>query len=283
MLGQIIGRAWSIIRATWIGWRRTAGPCSRRHGLLCGVLVVSALPGVDRRLRFFRPIFHVRPGRTTRSARPSGQKCQPLAGRPLGGHPCRRASSRDARRTAGAAGLVPGSHRRLHAVGNGLRPHLGRAPSADNGWLAAIRAALWDRLLAFLTLLAIGALLVAVFLSDAVLAGLRPFFPNCPPGGPLWHIVQLLATIGCDAVLLATIYRVLPKKHVFVGPAALGGGLLAAVVWAIGRSVLLSLVCRPAVQRLRRRRRIDGRDALVLLRQCRGLSRGRNSSLPSGF
>src|SRR3990170_3315853 len=108
------------------------------------------------------------------------------------------------------------------------------APSRAAGWLAAIRAALWDRLLAFLTLLAIGALLIAVFLTDVVLAGIRPFLTQLPAGRSAWHIVQSLSAVGCNTLLLATIYRVLPKTRVR-WRAALGGGLLAALVWAIGR------------------------------------------------
>ena len=117
------------------------------------------------------------------------------------------------------------------------------APSkpAAAGWLAAIRAALWDRLLAFLTLLAIGAMLIAVFLTDMILTGIRSFVVELPAGQHTWQLVQWLVPIGCDAVLLGTIYRVLPKAPVRWG-AALGGGLLAAVVWAIGRRLLLLLL-----------------------------------------
>jgi len=113
-------------------------------------------------------------------------------------------------------------------------------PTFD-GWLAAIRAALWSRALAFLTLLAIGGLLMAVFFTDVVLAGIRPFVVDLPTGRLGWRVVQSLLTIGCNAMLLATIYRVLPQARV-PWKAALGGGLLAAVVWAVGNSILLSLV-----------------------------------------
>ncbi len=109
------------------------------------------------------------------------------------------------------------------------------------GWWAAIRAALWDRLLAFLASLVIGMLLIAVSLTDVVLAGVRRYVVGLPSGRVTWQFVQLLVTIGCDAVLLGAIYHMLPRARVR-WRAALGGGLLAAVVWAVGRYLLLWLL-----------------------------------------
>jgi membrane protein len=109
------------------------------------------------------------------------------------------------------------------------------------GWLPALRLALWDRLLAFLTLLAIGAMLTGVFLSDIVLTTIRSLVIQLPAGKMTWQIVQPLASIVCNGVLLGTIYKVLPKAPVR-WQEALGGGLLAAAVWAAGKYVLLSFL-----------------------------------------
>jgi membrane protein len=109
------------------------------------------------------------------------------------------------------------------------------------GWLAAVREALWNRLSAFLTLLVIGAMLVVVFVTDVVLVGIRPYLGGLPAGRFAWKAVQTLVTIGCDAVLLAAIYYALPKVRVR-WRAALGGGLLAAAIWALGRWLLLLMV-----------------------------------------
>ncbi len=109
---------------------------------------------------------------------------------------------------------------------------------AHTGWLAAIREALWSRLSAFLTLLAIGAMLVVVFVTDAVLAGIRPYLTDLPAGWLAWKATQTAVMIGCDAALLGTIYYVLPKVRA-PWKAAFGGGLAAAVVWAVGRWLLL--------------------------------------------
>jgi membrane protein len=117
--------------------------------------------------------------------------------------------------------------------------HSPEPPAA--GWLAAIREALWSRLSAFLTLLVIGAMLIVVFVTDVVLVGIRPYLVDLPLGRFAWKAVQTLVTVGCDSVLLATIYYVLPKVRV-PWRAALSGGLLAAAIWAIGRWLLLLLV-----------------------------------------
>jgi membrane protein len=109
------------------------------------------------------------------------------------------------------------------------------------GWLPALRLALWDRLLAFLTLLAIGAMLAGVFWADVILVAIRSLVVQLPAGKLTWQIVQPLTSIVCVALLLGTIYKVLPKAPVR-WQEALGGGLLASVVWAIGKSILLSFV-----------------------------------------
>jgi membrane protein len=112
---------------------------------------------------------------------------------------------------------------------------------ADRGWLGAIRDALWDRLLAFLTLLAISALLLAVFLTDTVLAAVRPYLAEFPAAHTTWPAVQWLSMFGCNMLLMTAIYKLLPQARV-PWRDALAGGLLAAAVWALGRYVLLTLV-----------------------------------------
>jgi membrane protein len=108
-------------------------------------------------------------------------------------------------------------------------------------WLAEIRAALWDRLLAFLMLWGIGALLFALFLADAVLSGVRPLLVQLPTGRLGWHAVQWLASVGGSTLLLGALYKVLPKARV-QWKHALRGGLLAAVAWAVGQRLLLAMV-----------------------------------------
>jgi membrane protein len=115
------------------------------------------------------------------------------------------------------------------------------APPTGRGWLAAVRELLWSRLSAFLTLLAIGVMLAVVFLTDVVLASVQPYLTHLPAGRLAWKAAQTLITVGCDSTLLATVYWVVPKTHV-PWRAAFGGGLFAAVIWAVGRWLLLLLL-----------------------------------------
>jgi membrane protein len=112
---------------------------------------------------------------------------------------------------------------------------------ASRGWLHALRLALWDRVLAFLMLLTIGALLLGIFLSDVVLVSVRSLVVQMPGGRSTWQIAQPMISIFCDGILLGTIYKVLPKTPVRWRDALLGG-LLGAGIWAIGKYFLLSFV-----------------------------------------
>lgn len=109
------------------------------------------------------------------------------------------------------------------------------------GFWVSVRAALWDRLLAFITLLTIGALLLAVFVADVILAGIRPYLSQLAAGQSTWRVIQMVSTIGCNGLLLTAVYRMLPQARVR-WLAAFAGGLLAAVIWALGRSLLLLLL-----------------------------------------
>ena len=117
----------------------------------------------------------------------------------------------------------------------------GTPEAVPRTWLGEIREALWDRLLAFLMLMGIGALLFALFLAGAVLAGVRPLLIHLPTGWLGWHAAKWLVSVGGSTLLLGALYKVLPKARVR-WKHALGGGLLAAVAWAVGQHVLLTMV-----------------------------------------
>lgn len=251
MLRRIIARGWSVLAATWSGWRNDGGNLLSAATAyyaafslfpLCLVLI-AALGFVGRYSSFAQTQQRALLERVAQNMSPwlAGELQNILAdvqARAVLGGPL------------GMLALI------LVAIGIFLQlenifDRIWRAPApvgdspASRGalasWLAAVRTALWDRLMAFLTLLAIGILLVAVSLSSLILAAVRPLLDQLPAGQSTWHVVQWLTTIGCDTVLLATIYRVLPRPYVR-WLHALCGGLLAAVVWALGRAVLLSLV-----------------------------------------
>ncbi len=113
------------------------------------------------------------------------------------------------------------------------------------GLLSVIRTALWDRLSAFLTLLLIGGLLIAVSLTDIILAAVRPYLAQLPARHLTWQSLQMLTSISCNALLLAVIYRVLPSAPVRWHH-ALAGGLLSAIIWWIGRNALLAFLVGPS-------------------------------------
>jgi membrane protein len=117
----------------------------------------------------------------------------------------------------------------------------GLAGSPSKGVAAALKTALHERLVAFLLLLGVGALVVAVFLLNLVLTGIRPFVLQSTQGRTLWQLVPTLVTVGLNCLLFAVIYKVLPKASVRWRAAA-AGGLLTAFTWQIGQRVLESVV-----------------------------------------
>jgi len=240
MFSWITRRGWPILRSTFDGWQKHDGALLSAATAyyaafslfpLCLVLI-AGLGFVGRHSTFLQTEQHDLIDRVAKNVSPwlASELTSILAGvqtnASLGG-------------PLGLFALVLTAIGLFMQLENIFARIWGSPEPAVKTWTAAVREALWNRLLAFLTLLAIGALLVAVFVTDLVLAGIRPLVAQLPAGRFTWQIVQSAATIGCDTVLLATIYHVLPKARV-PWKAAFGGGLLAAVIWALGRYVLLS-------------------------------------------
>jgi membrane protein len=111
----------------------------------------------------------------------------------------------------------------------------------SKSWLVYLRDVLWDRVSAFLMLLAVGVLLLAVFLANMVLAGIRPYVVDLPGGASAWDLAQVALTLVTNALLFGIVYKVLPKTRVR-WPHALAGGLFVSVVWVIGQRLLVSFV-----------------------------------------
>jgi membrane protein len=242
MFKWITRRGWPVLRSTWNGWQKDDGTLLSAATAyyaafslfpLCLVLI-AGLGVVGQYSVFLQSAQHDMLDRVAKNVSPwlagqlvtilSGVQAKAMLGGPLG-----------------LLALILGAIGIFMQLENVFARIWGSHEPSVNGWGAAIRAALWDRALAFLTLLAIGVLLTAVFFADVVLVGIRPFVVDLPAGRFGWRVVQSLVTIGCDTLLLATLYHVLPQARVR-WKAALGGGLLAAVVWSIGQSILLALV-----------------------------------------
>lgn len=120
----------------------------------------------------------------------------------------------------------------------------GTSTHSSRGWLSPVWTALYGRLSAFIMLLCAGGLLIVVFLADMVLTGIRYWaLENRIDvvqwlAGPIaWRWEQIGFTLTCNSLLLGLIYRTLPKAHVHWRE-ALGGGVLAAVIWAVGQRIL---------------------------------------------
>jgi membrane protein len=239
MFAQIWRRSWRILRSAWSGWLRHDGGVLSAAIAYCGafslfpmcLVLIAGLGVAGQYSAFLQGQQHALVDYVAKNSNAwlagevesilAGVQNQAVLGGPLG-----------------LAALV------LAAIGifvqlENVFARVWHSPEpAATGWLAAIREALWNRLSAFLTLLVIGAMLIVIFVTDVVLMGVRSYLGDLPGGRFAWKGVQTLVTIGCDAVLLATIYYALPKVRV-PWRAALGGGLLAAAIWAIGRWLLL--------------------------------------------
>jgi membrane protein len=241
MLDWITRRVWPVLRSTWNGWWKhdgnllsaaTAYYAAFSLFPLCLVLI-AGLGFVSRYSTFLQAQQRDLVDVVANNVNPwlAGQLEEILAGvqaRALLGGPL------------GLLFLILAAIGIFMQLENIFNRIWGVPEPTARSWQAAIRLALWDRLLAFLMLLAIGALLVTLFLADVIVAGVRPLVVHLPAGRLAWRVVQSLLSVGADALLLGTIYKVLPKARVG-WKQAFGGGLLAAVVWAVGQYVLLSL------------------------------------------
>ncbi|QDS97926.1 YihY/virulence factor BrkB family protein [Adhaeretor mobilis] len=115
-------------------------------------------------------------------------------------------------------------------------------PKSDRGLWHSVVLSLKNRLAAFLMLLALGALVIVVFLSGAALSTVKRVTGDWIPYSEqaMW-LVELGSTALLNVLAFTLIYRLIPK--VFVRwTDALAGGLFAAVAWEAGRQALSHFV-----------------------------------------
>jgi len=101
---------------------------------------------------------------------------------------------------------------------------------------------LFERLIAFLMLCGLALLVTAVFVGTMVLFAMEQYTTGILPGSQMfWRPVQSLVSFLTNTILFSLIYRSLPKN-----PApfkyCLRGGLLAALIWEIGRQILAAVL-----------------------------------------
>lgn len=141
----------------------------------------------------------------------------------------------------GLAALVIAAMGIFRQLDSALDRIWGRHRPRARSWWTTIRLLLLGRLTAFIMLLALGGLLIAMVLANLALALVQRYLPGGQLGTYFWQVVhELLAPLGY-ALVFTIIYRVLPRASVRWREAA-GGGLLAAFAWWVGQSVLESAV-----------------------------------------
>jgi len=110
-----------------------------------------------------------------------------------------------------------------------------------SGMLAAVRSALVTRLKAFVMLLFVGALVIAVFVLGIVLSAMRAVADEMSAAQHAWHATQIGLGLGTSVLFFGLIYRLLPRVRVRWRDAWCGA-VVAAIVWQIGQMLLVQLV-----------------------------------------
>jgi membrane protein len=242
MFGRFLRRCWSVLQSVWDGWRKhdglllsaaTAYYATFSLFPLCLVLL-AGLGIVSRHSTFMQGEQKVLLDTVSTNISPwlavqlegilASVKSQALLGGPMGLIVL----------LLSAIGIFSQLQNIFDRIWDVQGP-------AARGWLHALRLALWDRLLAFMMLLAIGAMMAGVFLADVVLVAVRTLVAKLPAVAETWQLVQPVTSVICVGLLLGVTYKVLPKATVR-WKEALVGGLFAAIVWAIGKAVLLSFL-----------------------------------------
>jgi len=87
-------------------------------------------------------------------------------------------------------------------------------------------------------LVGLGGLLIGLFIGTMAVSQVRSVTTRTLPSvGHFFNLFDLLGAVSANTTLFTLIYRVLPKRRVHWQD-ALRGGLLAAIVWEIGRDLL---------------------------------------------
>lgn len=109
--------------------------------------------------------------------------------------------------------------------------------SQTHGIWPVVRDLLTNRLKAFLVLLGLGLLLVCLFFANMVLNIVRERMVETPLSNWGFSYLQVAGTMVVDALVFATLYKVLPRCSVRWGHALVGGAFVSAV-WEGGRQLL---------------------------------------------
>jgi membrane protein len=117
-----------------------------------------------------------------------------------------------------------------------------RASKPAGGWQQWLASLLFVRLKAAVMLMGVGAIVIAVMIASLVWKGVQSNVANVADIGPWFQRVgQPLLHIGVNWLIFAVVYRFIPKA-VVSWRAALAGGLMASLLWELGRQLLAAYV-----------------------------------------
>lgn len=115
-------------------------------------------------------------------------------------------------------------------------------PPEDMGWIATLQSLLFERITAFLLMIGVGILVVATFIAATTL---QKFYALVDPYLVLPPVVrsgsQFLVAIVLNTLAFGVLYHTMPRARVR-WKEAFRGGLVVAVVWEVGRLVLVEFL-----------------------------------------
>jgi membrane protein len=101
-----------------------------------------------------------------------------------------------------------------------------------------IKGFLRDRVFSFTLVMGVAFLLLVSLVLSAALAAMGAFFSHTLPGGEvLWHILNLVISIGVTAVLFGLIFKVIPDVEIRWHDVWLGA-LVTAILFSGGKFVI---------------------------------------------
>ena len=119
-----------------------------------------------------------------------------------------------------------------------------RPGSGEAGVRQWISSLLFTRLKSLLMLIGVGAFVIAVMIASIVWEGVQSVLESTVEV-PSWarQLMQPLLHMGLNVLAFAALYAFVPKTHVRA-KAAVAGGILAALLWEVGRQALAAYVLR---------------------------------------
>jgi membrane protein len=111
-------------------------------------------------------------------------------------------------------------------------------------WLHWVGRLLFVRLKALGMLLGVGGFVLAATIAATVVTGVeKALGPRFPNGAWMQWSTQLAINLGLNLIAFTAIYRIIPRARVRWSE-AFRGGLLAALLWEVGRQALAAYLLR---------------------------------------